>query len=63
MALSMSKSDSGSNEYLKCYGKAIKLIDDALSDEDKVKYMAKATKWTEAKPPPQVQQRCVCTHN
>lgn len=63
MALSLSDSKAGSPDYLRCYRKAFKMVEEGFSDETKAKYRAQAQKWTEDKPPPRQQQRYVRTHH
>jgi hypothetical protein len=57
MAVKASDSKPGSVPYLSCYKKGIKIIDEGLDEETRVKYRAEAKKWTEQKPPPRQQQR------
>ncbi|KAH9031104.1 hypothetical protein EDB85DRAFT_2146272 [Lactarius pseudohatsudake] len=57
MTLSLSDSKGGSDKYLGCYRKALKIIEKGLSEETKDKYRAQAKKWTEEIPPPRQQRR------
>ncbi|KAF8262443.1 hypothetical protein EI94DRAFT_1704760 [Lactarius quietus] len=57
MAAEMSGCKAGSPAYLRCYKKALKIIEDRMDDDDKVKYQADAKKWTEHKLPPRQQLR------
>jgi hypothetical protein len=59
MAATMSKSDPGSRAYLACYKNAIKVVEEGLDDETRLKYRAEAKKWSEQQPPPQHQRRYV----
>ncbi|KAH9027300.1 hypothetical protein EDB84DRAFT_1563480 [Lactarius hengduanensis] len=62
MAVEMSGSAPGSPHYLGFYQKAIKLIDEGLDEETRVKYRAEAKKWAEKTVPPQEQQRMFGKH-
>ncbi|KAF8261224.1 hypothetical protein EI94DRAFT_1705707 [Lactarius quietus] len=57
MAAEMSGCKAGSPAYLRCYKKALKIIEDRMDNNDKVKYRADTKKWTKHKPPPQQQLR------
>ncbi|KAH9009917.1 hypothetical protein EDB83DRAFT_2530998 [Lactarius deliciosus] len=57
MTLSLSDSKGGSDKYLACYQKALKILQEGLSQETKEKYRAQAKKWTEDIPPPQQQRK------
>jgi hypothetical protein len=57
MAVEMSGSAPGSPRYLGFYQKAMKLVDEGLDEETRVKYRAEAKKWAEKTVPPQEQQR------
>jgi hypothetical protein len=57
MALLLSDSKAGSTDYLKCYQKALKMVEDRMSKEMKAMYRVQAKKWTDDKPPPQQQHR------
>jgi len=59
MAVEMSGSRLGSAAYLGCYKKAVKIINERLDEETRVKYRAEAKKWTEQRPPHGQQQRYV----
>jgi hypothetical protein len=59
LATEMSGSKSGSIPYLGHYKLALKKIEAELSDESRIKYKAQAMKWTDEKPPPSEQRRCV----
>ncbi|KAI9429142.1 hypothetical protein H4582DRAFT_2069283 [Lactarius indigo] len=62
MAVEMSGSTSGSRSYLGCYRKAVKLIDERLDEDTRVKYRAEAKKWAEQGVPPRQQQRMFEKH-
>ncbi|KAH9179081.1 hypothetical protein EDB89DRAFT_1901132 [Lactarius sanguifluus] len=47
MAIEMSGSPSGSSRYLGFYQKAIKLVEEGLDEETRVKYRAEAKTWAE----------------
>ncbi|KAF8258204.1 hypothetical protein EI94DRAFT_1708190 [Lactarius quietus] len=57
MAAKMLGCKAGSPAYLRCYKKALKIIEDRMDNNDKVKYQADTKKWTKHKPPPQQQLR------
>jgi hypothetical protein len=57
MALSLSDSKAGSTDYLKCYRKALKIVEDGMSEEMKATFRVQAKKWTDDKPPPRQQRR------
>ncbi|KAH9015212.1 hypothetical protein EDB84DRAFT_1567794 [Lactarius hengduanensis] len=57
MTLSLSDSKGGSDKYLACYQKALKIVQAGLSQETKEKYRAQAKKWTEDIPPPRQQRK------
>ncbi|KAH9035545.1 hypothetical protein EDB85DRAFT_1889308 [Lactarius pseudohatsudake] len=57
MTLSLSDSKGGSDKYLACYQKALKIVQAGLSQETKEKYRAQAKKWTEDIPPPWQQRK------
>ncbi|KAF8263632.1 hypothetical protein EI94DRAFT_1703843 [Lactarius quietus] len=54
MAAEMSGCKAGSPAYLRCYKKALNIIEDRMDDDDK--------KWTEHKPPPRQQLRLFHKH-
>ncbi|KAI9456959.1 hypothetical protein BJY52DRAFT_1187564 [Lactarius psammicola] len=58
----MSGSRPGSAAYLGCYKKAVKIINERLDEETRVKYRAEAKKWTEQRPPHGQQQRMFEKH-
>ncbi|KAH9170156.1 hypothetical protein EDB89DRAFT_1908025 [Lactarius sanguifluus] len=57
MTLSLSDSKGGSDKYLACYQKALKIVQDGLSQETKEKYRVQAKKWMEDILPPWQQQK------
>ncbi|KAH9012877.1 hypothetical protein EDB84DRAFT_1568967 [Lactarius hengduanensis] len=57
MTVDMSGEPSGSNGYLGYYNKVVKLVDEGLDEETRVKYRAEARKWAEQEAPPEQQQR------
>jgi hypothetical protein len=57
MALSLSDSKAGSTDHLKCYRKALKMVEDRMSEEMKAMYRVQAKKWTDDKPPPRQQRQ------
>jgi hypothetical protein len=59
MALSLSGATAGSKTYLGCYQHALKDVIRSLSDEDKLRYRARARNWSEHKLPPSQQSRYV----
>ena len=59
MAAELLGSKLGSPAYIACYGKAFKTIEEGLDEETWVKYRSEAKQWSEHKPPPRQQQRCV----
>lgn len=59
MAAELSGSKPGSVAYIACYGKAIKMIEEGLDEETRIKYRAEAKQWSEHMPPPRQQQRYV----
>jgi hypothetical protein len=59
LAAEMSGSKSGTIPYLGCYKLALKNVEAELSDDLRIKYEAQARLWTEEKPPPSEQSRCV----
>ena len=59
MATELSGSKSGSADYIACYAAAFKTIEEGLDEETQVKYRAEAKLWSEDKPPPHQQHRCV----
>ena len=59
MAAELSGSKLGSPAYIACYGKAFKTIEEGLDEETWVKFRSEAKQWSEHKPPPRQQQRCV----
>jgi hypothetical protein len=56
MAIKASDSKAGLVPYLSCYKKGIKIINEGLDEETRVKYRVEAKKWTKQKPPPWQQQ-------
>jgi hypothetical protein len=57
VAAQLSGARPGSVAYISSYRKALQIVDERLDDETCVKYWAEAKKWTEQKPPPQIQQQ------
>ncbi|KAH9028956.1 hypothetical protein EDB85DRAFT_2147569 [Lactarius pseudohatsudake] len=53
---------SGSNGYLGYYNKVVKLVDEGLDEETRVKYRTEARKWAEQEAPPEQQQRMFAKH-
>ena len=63
MATEMSNDKAGSVAYLCCYKKALKILEEKLDDDTRVKYRAEAKKWTEHQPPARQQMRYAHTYN
>jgi hypothetical protein len=48
--------ENGSKEYLRQYNLAVTSVVNSLTEEEKNDYLALAEKWSEARPPQEVQQ-------
>ncbi|KAN0128686.1 hypothetical protein V8E53_013505 [Lactarius tabidus] len=62
VATQLSGARPGLVAYISSYRKALQIVEERLDDKTHAKYQAEAKKWTEQKPPPQVQQQMFNKH-
>jgi hypothetical protein len=59
VAAKLSGTKPGDPAYIANYKPALKMVEEGLTEEMRIKYRADAKRWSEKAPPPSVQLRCV----